>query len=245
MGLDVALGVIVLLSAIRGWLKGFVSQAIRLSGLVACVYLADPVRDLAGPRVVRYLPSIRPELTGRLLWWASAVASYLLLVAMANLVVKLTRQHVIGEAETGRNDQFAGFVLGACKGLIAAFFVAAGIQTHAADRVQGVAWAEEQVQTSKSLRWNARYQPVAKIWASPPVRHFVDQIKRHGLSGPPSPDEEDDPEPLQATSSRAPRLAIPSPSAADLDTAGLDAELARAVEAIKNQLGQLATAPAN
>ena len=32
MGLDLALGVIVLLAAIRGWLKGFVLQAIRLSG---------------------------------------------------------------------------------------------------------------------------------------------------------------------------------------------------------------------
>src|SRR3954447_21456464 len=43
MGLDLALAVIVLLSAVRGWLKGFVLQAIRLSGIVACVYAADPV----------------------------------------------------------------------------------------------------------------------------------------------------------------------------------------------------------
>ena len=47
MGLDIALGIMVLLGAIRGWFKGFVLQAIRLSGLVGCVYAAGPVRDYA------------------------------------------------------------------------------------------------------------------------------------------------------------------------------------------------------
>ena len=76
MGLDLALGVIVLLGAIRGWLKGFILQAIRLSGVVACVYAADPVRDLAKPYVVPHLPSIRPELVDRLIWWSAAAVSY-------------------------------------------------------------------------------------------------------------------------------------------------------------------------
>ena len=52
MGLDLALGGLVLLAAIRGWFKGFVMQAVRLSGLVACVYAADPIRDQVRPRVL-------------------------------------------------------------------------------------------------------------------------------------------------------------------------------------------------
>lgn len=43
MGLDLALGVIILIAAFRGWLQGFVSQALRIAGLIACVYLAEPV----------------------------------------------------------------------------------------------------------------------------------------------------------------------------------------------------------
>jgi uncharacterized membrane protein required for colicin V production len=245
MGLDLALGAIVLLAAIRGWLKGFFLQAIRLSGLVACVYLADPVRDQTKPYLIRYLPSIRPELSDRLFWWISAIASYFVVVALANLVVKLVERHVVGESEAGRNDQFAGFVLGACKGLISAFFLAAAVQAHSDDLVRWIPWAEEQVQTSKSLKWNAKYQPVTRIWGSMPVKHFVEQIRRHGLSVPSAPDEEADPKPLQATSSHAPRLAIPSTAPGDLDTTGLDAELARAVEAIQDELGRLATTPAN
>ena len=42
MGLDVALGVVILIAAIRGWLQGFVYQTVRLAGLVACIYLAAP-----------------------------------------------------------------------------------------------------------------------------------------------------------------------------------------------------------
>ena len=54
MGLDVALGVIILIAAIRGWLQGFVYQAIRIGGLVAGIYLAAPVRDQAKPHIVAY-----------------------------------------------------------------------------------------------------------------------------------------------------------------------------------------------
>ena len=74
MGLDIALGVMILLGAIRGWFRGFVLQAIRLGGLVGCVYAAGPIRDQARPHVVP-LPgrSIPPPMLDRMLWWSSAV----------------------------------------------------------------------------------------------------------------------------------------------------------------------------
>ena len=75
MGLDLTLGVIILIAAFRGWFQGFVSQAVRLGGVIACVYLAEPVRDYAKPHVLPYLPSIQPELVDRLLWWVSAAVS--------------------------------------------------------------------------------------------------------------------------------------------------------------------------
>ena len=99
MGLDLVLGGLVLVTAIRGWLKGFVLQAVRLAGLVACVYLADPVRDQFRPYVLSYLPKIRPDLVDRLLWWSSAVASYVVLVGLATLTVTLYRRQPIGLAE--------------------------------------------------------------------------------------------------------------------------------------------------
>src|SRR3954463_9792995 len=187
MGLDLALGAIVLLSAIRGWLKGFLLQAIRLSGLVACVYVADPVRNLVKPYVGPHLPSIRPELMDRLLWWSSAALSYVLMVGVATLIVKLMRRQAFGESEPRRNDQFAGFVMGAAKGMVAAMFLASGVEKYALERVQGIAWAEEQGRTSKALKWNATYRPAAKIWESTPVKHFVEHVQRRGLTSPSSP----------------------------------------------------------
>ena len=64
MGLDLTLGVIILIAAFRGWFQGFVSQAVRIAGLVACVYLAEPVRDYAKPYVLPYLPD-DPARAGR------------------------------------------------------------------------------------------------------------------------------------------------------------------------------------
>ena len=240
MGLDLTLAVIVLLAAIRGWLKGFLLQAIRLSGLLACVYVAVPVRNLTKPYVLPHLPSVRPELVDRLLWWSSAAVSYIILVGLASLIVNLSRRQAFGIAEPRRNDQFAGFVLGALKGLVVAMFLTAGVQKYAIDRVAGIAWAEDQIKTSKMLKWNAQYEPVPRIWESPPVRHFVKQVQRQGLTSPDANDAALGPalKPLQASSNRTPRLHIPSTSSWGLDATGLDTEVQRAVEALKKELAR-------
>ncbi len=92
MGLDVALGILILIVAIRGWLQGFGYQAIRLGGTVACFYLADPVRGQAKPYVVRYLSAIPREFLDPLLWWVAAALSYVVLVGATTLVLKMTRR---------------------------------------------------------------------------------------------------------------------------------------------------------
>ncbi len=138
MGLDLALGGLVLVMAIRGWLKGFLLQAIRLAGLVLCVYAADPVRDQIKPRVIGYLPTIRPELVDRMLWWSSAVAAYLIIVGLASLAVKLHRRQPYGmEEESRRGDQFAGSLLGIAKALVLAMFLVDGVEKYAIAAPQG------------------------------------------------------------------------------------------------------------
>jgi uncharacterized membrane protein required for colicin V production len=193
MGLDLALGVIILIAAFRGWFQGFVSQAVRLSSLVVSVYLAAHVRDYAKPYVTPYLSSIQPDLVERLLWWVSAVATFLVLVGVAMLIIKMTkRPEIPGISQRGRNDQFAGFLLGALKGLLVAVFVVAGIQNYAMDQVKNVSWASDQVKASWALKWNEAYTPARKIWASRPVRHFVDYIHRMGIERPGAAESESD-----------------------------------------------------
>jgi uncharacterized membrane protein required for colicin V production len=185
MGLDLTLAVVVLIVAFRGWLHGFLSQSVRIASFIACVYLADPVRDHAKPYVAPYLETIQPDLVDRLLWWVSAVMTYVALVGIATLVVKMTkRPEIPGISETRRNDQFAGFLLGAMKGLLLAAFLAAGIQKYGLEQVKTVAWAEEQAKASWALQWSAAYQPVPRIWSSRPVQHFVNHVNRMGLQKP-------------------------------------------------------------
>jgi len=185
MGLDVVLGVIILITAFRGWFQGFVSQTVRIVSVVACVYLADWVRDYAKPYVVPYLSTIQPDLVDRLLWWVSAVATYIVLVGVAMLFIKMTRRPEIpGISQSGRNDQFAGFLLGSVKGSLIAAFLAAGLLKYGSEPIQTVSWAQEQVKASWVLRWSETYQPVPKIWSARPVRHFVDHIQRMGLKKP-------------------------------------------------------------
>ena len=106
MGLDLALGAVVLVAAIRGWLRGFVSQAVRIGGFVACFYLASPVRDQARPYVLSRMPKVDPGLMDRILWWASAAASYVVVVGVVPLLFKLiSRPAADGKAQARHDDR--------------------------------------------------------------------------------------------------------------------------------------------
>jgi uncharacterized membrane protein required for colicin V production len=238
MGLDLALGGLVLVMAIRGWFRGFVLQAIRLGGVVVCVYAADPVRNVAKPEVMRYLPRIRPDLIDRMLWWSSAFATYILLVGIATLAVKIYRRQPYGLEERSRKDQFAGSLLGLAKGAVVAVFVVAGIQKYALAYLKNIPRAEQQVATSKALALHKQYRPVDRIWSAPPVQHFVKTVQRMGLKSPSESEKRTEPAETPApapapvqTASRAPKLALPP-----LDTTGVDAEMAEAVRAVEDAL---------
>ena len=229
MGLDIALGVMVLLGAIRGWFRGFVLQAIRLGGIVGSVYAAAPLRDYVRPHVVPYLKSIPTVMLDRMLWWSSAVATYLVAVGLATLAVKLYRRRPYGEPEPNRVDQFAGLWLAAGKAAIVAAFLVGAIDKHAIGWIRQVPWAQEQMKASTVLTWHEDYHPADKIWSAAPVQHFVNQVVKMGVAGPSegSPSRVEAP-PVQ-TASRPPRLDLPvlDPNAPDF-TEKFDEEFRRA-----------------
>jgi uncharacterized membrane protein required for colicin V production len=205
MGLDVALGIIILIAGIRGWLQGFLYQTVRVGGLIACVYLAAPVRDQAKPYVQPYLPTLQPELVDRLLWWVSAVVSYVVIVGGLTLAIKMTRRPEIPgmPMQRSRNDQFAGFLLGLAKGALVAAFLVAAIQKYAMDQIETIPWADQQVKSSLALLWNGQYRPAARIWSSVPVRHFIGHVQRMGLAGHEESIDRPDARPVVKTARRA------------------------------------------
>ncbi len=99
------------------------------------------------------------------------------------------RPEIPGIAQSGRNDQFAGFMFGAAKGVLVAAFATAGIQKYAMEQVKAVAWADEQVKASWAFKWSETYRPVPRIWSSRPVQHFVNYIERMGLRKPGEPSQ--------------------------------------------------------
>lgn len=186
MGLDLILGALILIGAVRGWFRGFLLQAVGLASLAGCVYLADPVRDLARPYGRQYLPTIQHDLLDRLLWWVSAVISYLVLAGLATWVVRASRPRTpFGQPQPNYSDQGAGFVLGGGKALLVAAFIASGIARYVPEYIKAGGWVGEQVKTSRALGWTAEYKPVDRIWNSPPVQSFVAHVRARGFGSDP------------------------------------------------------------
>jgi uncharacterized membrane protein required for colicin V production len=180
MGLDLTLGALILFFAIRGWIKGFVYHSVRIGGLIACVYAADPVRELARPYVLDRLPKIPPALMDRILWWVAAVVSYIVLVGLITLAIQIMRTPApAGMIRSNRSDKMTGFLLGAAKGLVIAALLVAGLQTYGNDLIKNAAWAQQQTHDSRALKWSDQYQPVPRIWSIPAVQQFVNQIERN------------------------------------------------------------------
>jgi uncharacterized membrane protein required for colicin V production len=240
MGLDLILACLVLIAAVRGWLQGFVTQAIRLGGLVACVYEAAPVRDLARPHLEGYLKGIRPELFDRMLWWAACVVSYVVTVGLASLLVRAYRRRPYGEPDLYRGDQAAGLVLGGLKGVAVALLLTAALDRYALGTLKSLGWAEQQVMESHALVWTQRYHPVTRAWNWPPVQTFVAHVQKMGVKPP-----EASQAPATATAARTGESPRPLeidrgqlPPAAD-QISGIDA----AIEAIERQLPPEAPKP--
>ncbi|MBV8487728.1 MAG: CvpA family protein [Planctomycetaceae bacterium] len=192
MGLDLALGLIVAFAAFRGWLKGFVSQAVRIVGFIACFYLADPLRDQARLYILPKMPAINPGLMDRILWWIAVVVSYVLLVGLFTLVIQLSRNPPPQDSPLSarREDQIGGLLIGLGKGLLVAASLATAAVNYKAVLIQNIPWIERQCRGSYTLAWTAAYRPIPRLWATAPVRNFIDHITRNGLKGPIQPEVE-------------------------------------------------------
>lgn len=187
MGLDIALGIVVGLAALRGWFKGFLRQAIPLVGVVACVYAADPLRDLARPHAREYFPTIGHGVLDKILWWSSAALAYLVLTGIAFSVLKSVRKRTYGDPEPNRADQGAGFTLGVAKGLLLASVLASVVGRFGPDYYEKTPFVEEQAKESKALAWAERFKPAETLWASAPVQSFVGRVQSRGIWTPAEP----------------------------------------------------------
>ncbi len=190
MALDIGLGVFVLIWAVRGWFKGFLSQVLGLGSLVAAVYSASQLRDIARPYAVKYLPSVGGELLDRLLWWGAVVAAMIVLSGLGGWAVRLMKRRPPSSLpiapKPNRADQGAGFLLGAAKGAVAASFLAAGIVQFAPVYLEPLGGSsreavESQKDASRVLAWATENRPAEQIWKSAPVQSFVAQVTHNGL----------------------------------------------------------------
>jgi uncharacterized membrane protein required for colicin V production len=182
MGLDITLGILVLLGGIRGWIKGFLLQAIQVGALIGSIFLADPIRDLARPYLAPHLPSLQPALIDRMLWWAAAVLGYIVISGVPSSLVRLIRSRPAAELDARWGDCGIGFLLGAAKGLVFVSFLTWGLQSFAVPRYAAdPGWIGKQLSTSRGLELARRHEPGRQIWTSEPVQLVVDRVRTRGL----------------------------------------------------------------
>lgn len=206
MGWDVAAGLILLWSALRGYFHGFLVPALKLSALIGSVYLAGPVRDFALPHVQPYFTAIAPATFAKMLWWAGAFGSYLVVAFVACGSVGLVRKRIErgaivdpkGREVPGgpRPDRALGLVFGSAKGALVVALLS-GLVLRYESKLSVMAWADDLLKTSQAIAIVRDHDPIGAIWNAPPVVRYRDHVYREGwfqlapsANDPPVEDEE-------------------------------------------------------
>ncbi len=209
MTLDLILLGIVLIFGFWGWVKGFADQFIHAIGLASAVMLASPVAHVLAPEAHQHLDTLPQALLRELLWWGSAVVSYISVIAICKFLTKLgikglrTAKRPGPDAEateesirqTHRADRFAGFSFGLLKGAVLVAFLTFGLRSVVIDRLDGYTWVREASENSRALTLDRDYQPASRIWNWQPVQTLIAQVQTRDVG---LPDPNDDPESSQS-----------------------------------------------
>jgi membrane protein required for colicin V production len=110
--LDIAVLAVCALFALRGALRGFVWQAVRLVALFAALWGASACDDPLAERLRAWFPALPPASVPFVAWGAVFVALLLLGAWVAHLA-----RNLIQRADLTSMDRVAGCVLGAATGL--------------------------------------------------------------------------------------------------------------------------------
>lgn len=182
MYLDLALFLLVALTALRGLFRGFVIPVVKLTGMFSAVFLAAPLRDFVIADVQPYFEqAIQPELFSKMLWWTCAFLIYVVLAGVAATIVKLIDRQISKDFPGRGLSRALGLMLGAAKGGLIAAVIAFGLVKHEASPWLAIASpVKDQMVESHAVLWTREHQPVPMIWNWMPVVALREHIYDKG-----------------------------------------------------------------
>lgn len=146
-GVDIVVGVICLILAIRGAFKGFVWQTVRTLGAIGALWAATLLHEPVGTWLVERLDFIPASWSDFVGWVSVAIGVWLVVSFIAHLA-----RGVIRSADLTGGDRVLGFVLGAVLGIALSTFLFA---------IYGKATNEEQLR--ETLRHSVAAEGMARF----------------------------------------------------------------------------------
>lgn len=194
MWIDVAMGLVLALGALRGFRVGFAKPMVHLTGLVAGLLAAEPlshwVAEHAGERLAFLPAAIRPAA----LFFACLVAMYAVLTLVGCSYLRWYRTQFLGENKPSFGDRFVGIGLGLVKGAIVIYIAAFGASRFVPALLHHES-VREMIAASKGVPLLRRHQPIEWVLrtehAQRVARHLgtlIDQFRSPGSESSATPE---------------------------------------------------------
>jgi uncharacterized membrane protein required for colicin V production len=118
MGFDAGFLIILLFGAVRGHRLGFARQVIGLAGLVIGILFGEPLAKFLLPSLTGNLEAFPQSVRLPILFVATWIGLWLLIVIAGCTYLKVYRQHVFGRNVPSPGDRYFGAGLGAAKAAV-------------------------------------------------------------------------------------------------------------------------------
>lgn len=205
MGFDLGFLLLTVIFAIQGLFKGFAMPVLRLSGLVLCVFLAEPLWQLSYEPLQEYFTSISPDIFKKIVWWGCVFLAYFLYVGVLGTILRYLGEQISRRFDLNPLNQALGLGLGVAKGLVVSILLATLFQAYRTG-IERLPNMTDQFDRSRAIEFVRDNQPVSTVWNNELVREFRAHIHKRGwFTIAPDPESETAPdEDSPATASNSP-----------------------------------------
>lgn len=169
MGFDIAIGIVLLLGAVRGFKKGFARQILTLTSLILAFVFAKPLAErLAGP-LAGPLEQFPEAVAESMVYTGSLLGLFLVVNLFGTLYLYVYRTRSLGVNAPSLQDRIVGVFVGvAVGGFIACVLISQ------VSRLPAMVRESDIVQThftgSRGVKLAMEYQISTRVWETPEVQ---------------------------------------------------------------------------
>lgn len=177
MGFDIAIGIVLLLGAIRGFKKGFARQILTISSIVIAFVFAKTLAERLASPLAKFLQDYPDQISESIVYTGSLLGIFLTINLVGTLYLYVYRTRTMGVNVPSVQDRIVGILVGV---VVAGFVGCVLIAQY--ERLPSMIRENDAVQShytaSHGVKLAQEHRIAARVWETPEVQRTYEHMGR-------------------------------------------------------------------